>query len=114
MNNDDKNILSKLSYSIDKNGEIYVDISIEDYSEEALKKLATLLASISTPNFELQTLSIANEAFNKDEKDEEFNFLVTHMLEKKDIFNNLQIKDFYKEDEGDGENDPLIKPTDLT
>jgi len=66
MNDEEHKTLAKLEYSIDEDGEIYIDILIEDYSDETLIQFARLLSSIPTSKFQLQTLGIAQEAFSKD------------------------------------------------
>jgi hypothetical protein len=109
---DERNTLASLQYSIDANGEIYIDISLEDYSEEIIKKFALLLASISTIGFQVQTLKVAQDAFLADGKQKEMFILVKEMLEKQRIFNKLD-KEEKVEKEETNQDDPLIKPTDL-
>lgn len=111
---DERNTLASLQYSIDESGEIYIDITLEDYSEEIIKKFGTLLASVSTTSFQVQTLKVAQDAFMSDDKQKELFLLIQEVLAKQKLFNSLEES---TEQDTSGEsrehNDPLIKPTDL-
>lgn len=108
MINDDRKTLAKLEYSVDADGEIYIDISIEDYSLSTINQFALLLASIATPSFQLQTLAVAQEAFSRDGKNEELKILIGEIIKKQGVL------DLLEDSEADiDEDDPLIKPSDL-
>lgn len=109
---DERSTLASLQYTIDANGEIYIDIALEDYSEEIIKKFAVLLASISTASFQVQTLKVAQDAFLADGRQKEMFVLVKEMLEKQKVFNKLDEEKEVEKEENDQDN-PLIKPTDL-
>jgi len=109
---DERSTLASLQYSIDASGEIYIDITLEDYSEEIIKKFAVLLASISTTSFQVQTLKVAQDAFLADGRQKEMFMLVKEMLEKQRIFNKLDVEEKVEKEENN-QDDPLIKPTDL-
>lgn len=109
---DERSTLASLQYSIDASGEIYIDIALEDYSEEIIKKFAVLLASISTTSFQVQTLKVAQDAFLADGRQKEMFMLVKEMLEKQRIFNKLDEEEKVEKEENN-QDDPLIKPTDL-
>jgi hypothetical protein len=111
---DERNTLASLQYSIDESGEIYIDITLEDYSEEIIKKFATLLASVSTTSFQVQTLKVAQDAFMSDDKQKELFLLIQEVLAKQKLFNSLkESTDQDTSGESRENNDPLIKPTDL-
>ena len=108
MINDDRKTLAKLEYSVDADGEIYIDISIEDYSLSTINQFALLLASTATPSFQLQTLAVAQEAFSRDGKNEELKILIGEIIKKQGVL------DLLEDSETDiDEDDPLIKPSDL-
>ena len=109
---DERSTLASLQYSIDASGEIYIDIALEDYSEEIIKKFAVLLASISTTSFQVQTLKVAQDAFLADGRQKEMFMLVKEMLEKQRVFNKLDEEEKVEKEENN-QDDPLIKPTDL-
>lgn len=109
MNNDERKTLAKLEYSIDASGEIYIDIVIEDYSTPTLNQFSILLASIPTVSFQLQTLGVAQEAFNRDGKVEELKYLISEIIKKQGVLNVLE----ESEETDIDSDDPLIKPTDL-
>ena len=119
---DERKTLAKLEYSIDANDEIYIDISLDDYSEQTIKRLSTLLASISTMSFQIQTVQVAQEAFTKEGRGDELELLVTEMLRKQELFEAIEEKTLLNldDDDDDDEEDeeickdnPLIQPTDL-
>lgn len=110
---DERKTLAKLEYAIDQSGEIYIDIAIDDYSEETVKNFGLLLASIPTPSFEIQTLKLVQEAFTQEEKLEELKFLISEVLAKKASFGLDITEEIETDSEKGGENDPLIQPTDL-
>jgi len=108
MINDNRKMLAKLEYSVDADGEIYIDICIEDYSTSTINQFALLLASIATPTFQLQTLAVAQEAFSRDGKTEELKMLIGEIIKKQGTL------DLLEDEETDIEtDDPLIKPSDL-
>lgn len=109
---DERSTLASLQYSIDASGEIYIDIALEDYSEEIIKKFAVLLASISTTSFQVQTLKVAQDAFLADGRQKEMFILVKEMLEKQKVINKLDEEEKVEKEENN-QDDPLIKPTDL-
>ena len=109
---DERSTLASLQYSIDASGEIYIDIALEDYSEEIIKKFAVLLASISTTSFQVQTLKVAQDAFLADGRQKEMFMLVKEMLEKQRVCNKLDEEEKVEKEENN-QDDPLIKPTDL-
>lgn len=110
-NEGERETIAKLEYTIDSKGDIYIDIAISDYSNDTIKKFGTLLASIPTTNFEIQTLSMAKEAFLKDNHVKEFDLLIEEILNKKTLF--LIKQEANLADRSEDEHEPLIKPTDL-
>ena len=110
---DERSTLASLQYSIDASGEIYIDIALEDYSEEIIKKFAVLLASISTTSFQVQTLKVAQDAFFADGRQKEMFMLVKEILEKQKIFDQIDEEETIEKKEKSNKEDPLIKPTDL-
>lgn len=104
-------VAASLTYSIKKDGEIVVDLSIDDFSEKAIEGLATLLSSISTIDFQIQTVALIEEAFLSQGKGLEFEFFAADMIQK--ATENIE-KERGLLDEGGGRKEvPIIKPTDL-
>lgn len=110
MTNEEKTVLATLQYSIHEDGEIYIDISLDDYSDFTLSKFALLLASLSSTSFQLQTMQVAQEGFARDGKTTELQKLITQILANEKIFSNINESNKGEESKKD---DPLIKPTDL-
>ena len=110
---DERKTVAKLEYAVDQSGEIYIDIAIDDYSEQTIKNFGLLLASIPTPTFEIQTLRLVQEAFTKDEKLEELKLLISEVVTKKASFTTNEIEEVEADTKHNGDDDPLIQPTDL-
>lgn len=107
MINDERKTLARLEYAVDASGEIYIDISIEDYTKSTLNKFALLLASIPTTTFQIQTLEVVQEAFTRDGQLEELKSLISEIIRRQAYLEQI------KDSEADIDDDPLINPTDL-
>lgn len=108
MSDDNRKTLAKLEYSIDADGEIYIDILIDDYSSETITQFGVLLASISSASFQIQTLNVAQEAFSRDGRVDELKLLLREIIKRQ-----ASIKLLEEDSDADNADDPLIKPTDL-
>lgn len=114
MANARSNNSAQVSYSLDANGEFYIDVQIEDYSEEAMEKLSLLVASIGSDAFEAQTMEILRLAFAEEGKDVEFTSFLSRTLLKRTILSGKDmIEQIKNEDEENNKDKPIIKPTDL-
>jgi hypothetical protein len=105
-----------ICYSIDKENGCTVDINIADYEEDTIKDLATLLASIPSMQFQVQTMSIVKEAFLNDGKRRELESLITSVLDKSEdlLLKMSKNNDEDSNEKGKGEpNEPCIKPSDI-
>ena len=97
----EKNTIICVSYRVDEDGEYFVDVDINDYEPQTLKQLGTLLASIPSTQFQIQTINIVKDAFLAEGKSKELELLV-EALEKK-----------AKEGAKESKNEPCIKPSDM-
>tara|TARA_Y100001973_G_C5202978_1_gene339230 strand:- start:976 stop:1308 length:333 start_codon:yes stop_codon:yes gene_type:complete len=109
MTDDSKKI--SVSYNVDNNGEYTVDIDILDYSTETIDQLATLLASIPSVQFQVQTMNIVKQAFITEERTKELESLIASVLLKSENILESLKKESRKEDKEPDE--PCIKPSDI-
>lgn len=101
-----------ICYTVDKDGEFKVDINISDYDRETIDYLSTLIASIPSAQFQVQTINIVKDAFTKDEKVSELETLIASVILKSEtLLESLQKSN--KEDDKGGTDEPCIKPSDM-
>ena len=101
-----------ICYTVDQDGEFKVDINISDYNRETIDYLATLIASIPSHQFQLQTINIVKDAFTKDEKVPELETLIASVILKSETLLESLQKSNKKDDKG-GTDEPCIKPSDM-
>ena len=112
LNKQNKEDRVVICYTVDKDGEFKVDINISDYDRETIDYLATLIASIPSHQFQLQTINIVKDAFTKDEKVSELETLIASVILKSEtLLESLQKSN--KEDNKGGTDRPCIKPSDM-
>lgn len=101
-----------ICYAVDGDGEFKVDINISDYDSETIGYLSTLIASIPSAQFQVQTINIVKEAFTKDEKVSELETLIASVILKSETL--LEgLKKVNKQDDKGGADEPCIKPSDM-
>ena len=114
LNNGLKADVATVTYRVDEEGEFYVDISLEDYSTDTVRKLGYLIASIPTIRFQIQTMDIVKKAFMKDGKNEELEKLIATVLVRSEKFLDRLEKQCKEEEEEEAKgNEPYIKPSDM-
>ena len=98
-------------------GDLFIDIDIEDYKDESIKSFAKLVSSLGTVQLQLETAQIASSGISEamPEKLElfisEITRRATKALEASEIDDEI---DEEIEDKPDGEDDkPCIRPSDL-
>ena len=104
-----------ICYTVDEDGEFKVDINISDYDRETIDYLSTLIASIPSAQFQVQTINIVKDAFTKDEKVSELETLIAAVILKSEtLLESLQkVNKANKEDDKGGTDEPCIKPSDM-
>ena len=105
-----KGAQSALTYYVKADGEIFIDINLEDYSEETLRNFSKILAGISSLRFQLQTIDIVKHGFLESGRVKEFEKLLVLILHlsRQDV----QAMENYMENKV-GEEEPCIKPSDM-
>ena len=104
-----------ITYRVDEEGEFYVDALLSDYEAGTIDKLSTLIASIPTMKFQIQTISIIKNAFLEEGMEEELeSLLASVLLKSEDFAKNIEntIKQ-ENETKDSGEDEPCIKPSDM-
>ena len=108
MSTFDREIDSTITFAMSNSGELYIDIDIEEHTDNAIKNFAKLISSLGTIQLQLEAAQIASSG------------LIETMPEKFDLFiseitkratDKLETDSSYDEDGQD--NKPCIKPSDL-
>jgi hypothetical protein len=103
---DDTDLLAAVTFSIDKTGEMYVDINMEDFDDQSIVALASIVSMISTVKCQLSTIDMIKNAFFQEGKVQEYLKLVTEItVNTQDYLDSMQSRS--------GENEPYIKPSDM-
>ena len=91
-------------------GEMYIDVDLADYEDKTLENFAKLVASLSSPMLQIETVNMIREGFESSGKKEECRKLLVDIatLAVKD----KDVQDFLEGKEGE-DDEPCIKPTDL-
>jgi len=103
----------RIVYSATKDGELYIDIEMEDYSEETVSQLSSLYASIPTEGFQSQSVQIIKEAFHQDGHDELFIKFLAEILLKQNAYDSKGVVNSTEEEPRKKKEEPLIQPSDL-
>lgn len=99
-------VLASVTYTIDKTGEMFVDISMEDMGEGSIDGLSTLMSTLPTVKCQLITLDMIKSAFAEEGNFEEYIKLITDITQKTEIRT--------REIEASSDNkEPYIKPSDM-
>jgi|688.fasta_scaffold489808_2 hypothetical protein len=105
----DDEIQSMVCYSSDKEGNVLIDIMLEDYSKESVSNFAKVICGICSFQFHIQTVEIIKNGFIDADKDEMFDFFLSEMI-KVSKENLLKLK---QESSGQSSEEPCVKPSDM-
>jgi hypothetical protein len=109
---EEKDNLSSVKFTINKEAEIYVDINLADYDKESISNFAALLSNLSSFRFHMEVLEIVKNGFEDNKKLELFDYLLSEIITyTQDDTENLE-KILKDQEEGDSE-EPCIKPSDM-
>lgn len=105
----DRPSTSQVIISMTENGEMFLDMSINDYSDQAIEDFANLISSIGTIQLQIEALEMAASGMLESipEKVDDFLTQVTTITAK-----NMQNESSLFPEEGQ-EDEPCIKPSDL-
>ncbi len=100
-------VTASITYSVDNTGEMFVDVNMEDFNDQSINGLSTIISMLSTIKCTLITLEMIKNAFAEEEKFEEYIELITQVTLK-----NEAVATSDKSDE-DSKEEPYIKPSDM-
>lgn len=98
--------VASITYYVNENNELILDIQLEDYSDKSLLGLCHILDAMSTQKCLLETLEIIKSFFTKDGKEEELIKILTHVANNKEIFKKQYSTNAIS-------SKPCIKPSDM-
>lgn len=112
----DEDYIASLTYSVSKDGEVYMDVTMSDYEDKTLQNFAKVIAGVSSIKFQLQTIEMIQTSLCSIGEEEIFTKLVEHVLKETqrqadtlDKISNQALKQ-----ENNQEEQPWIKPSQLT
>jgi len=97
--------LASVTYSIDKEGEIFVDINIENFESDSIDALGQVISVVSTVKCQLITIEMIKQAFMEEGKIAEYVSLIGKIAE-----NTAEYAEGLKQG---GKEEPYIKPSDM-
>ncbi len=98
-------VLSAVIFSIDDQGEVYVDINLKESTKESVKSLSTLLATVASPTMPVTVLEMIKTSLLKEDRTEEYIAFIADYMSKTDAI---------LEDYGQSvKEEPFIKPSDM-
>jgi hypothetical protein len=100
------NTIASVTYSIDKEGEMFVDINIDNFDEEPVDGLAQLISVVSTVKCQLITIEMIKQAFSEEGKIAEYIGLISKIAS-----NTASYTEELKRQ--DSSEEPYIKPSDM-
>lgn len=101
-------IETKLSYCVDDDGNIFIDIKLKDYEPQTVANFAYLIANLSDIELHAQTINAIKNGFlsnNQSELYDEFLELVMGNIQE-----NMKLR---QEERQNQEEQPCIKPSDM-
>lgn len=101
--------IAALTYSINAEGEIFVDVNIEDFSNDTIDNLAFIVSTVSTLKCQLVTMEMIKGSFFQEGRSEEFSRLMQKTLE----LTQEATEDYKKLRNGTDIEEPCIKPSDM-
>lgn len=110
---DEQTQFSSVTFTINKDGEIYADVSIPDYEKETVSNFALLLSNLSSFRFHMEIINIVKNGFVENKKEDLFEYLLSEIIQ----FTQNDVEDLEKSipnKEGEAnEEAPCIKPSDM-
>tara|TARA_Y100000385_G_scaffold266233_1_gene301216 strand:+ start:75 stop:449 length:375 start_codon:yes stop_codon:yes gene_type:complete len=101
--------IAAVTYTIDPEGEMYIDINMEDFNDSSIEGLAQLLAMISTVKCQLITMEMIKNSFISEDRTSEYLKLVTAVVEH----TSEMVETAKRENNNTEDNVPYIKPSDM-
>ena len=107
---------ASLTYSVSKDGEVYMDVTMYDYEEKTLQNFAKLIAGVSSIKFQLQTIEMIQTSLCTIGEEEVFTRLVEHVLKETQTQADTleRIGKQALNQDNNQEEQPWIKPSQMT
>ena len=112
----DEDYIASLTYSVSKDGEVYMDVTMSEYEDKTLQNFAKVIAGVSSIKFQLQTIEMIQTSLCSIGEEEIFTKLVEYVLKETqrqadtlDKISNQALKQ-----ENNQEEQPWIKPSQIT
>lgn len=106
---EDNDILSSVTYSVDQDGEMYIDITIDSFDDHAITRFAELLVTISTMKCHLTTMEMIKVNFTEEGQTEQLKNLLALVVANHATVLGKELSDFG----GTETEEPCIKPSDM-
>ena len=100
----ESDVIASITYTVDKEKEMFVDINIDDFDEDSLSGLASLVSAISTIKCQLITIKMIKNGFFQEDKVAEYLSFIA------DVTANTEN---YLEEIKTSKDEPFIKPSDM-
>ena len=107
---------ASLTYSVSKDGEVYMDVTMSDYEEKTLQNFAKVIAGVSSIKFQLQTIEMIQTSLCTIGEEEVFTRLVEHVLKETQTQADTleRIGKQALNQDNNQEEQPWIKPSQMT
>tara|TARA_B100000497_G_scaffold30621_1_gene35847 strand:- start:120 stop:452 length:333 start_codon:yes stop_codon:yes gene_type:complete len=103
----EQDVNSTLTFYTQKDGSIYLDVSLSDYTDEIIDNFADMVSSIFCESFQLQAIEIVKEGLQQEGKAEELKRFIIKIAENT-IVEKITSMNLQK-----SEDDPCIKPSEM-
>lgn len=99
------NTIASITYYVDQNNKVKLDMSMQDYDDASVNAIISLLEVLSKESFFIETLNFFQSAMRKHNREDIVARVFIH------ISNIIKSK---KEQQDEQERSPYIKPSDLS
>ena len=113
MSNESVEPRVQITYSIDKNLETTIDIVLEDYSEDTIIQLCSMLDVLSCDGTYLETVQVIAENLKSQGRQEELYKLVSHVTAQQTKKALAESSQYIERDKPNIKEKPCIKPSDM-
>jgi len=113
MSNESVEPRVEIKYSIDKNLETTIDIVLEDYSEDTIIQLCSMLDVLSCEGTYLETVQVIAENLKSQGRQEELYKLVSHVTAQQTKKALAESSEYIERDKPNIKERPCIKPSDM-
>lgn len=77
--NDKEDVVASISYFVKRNGPVIVDVAVEDYNEESMNALFSILDVLCQDQCYVETVTVIRNSLAKENKDDLLVLLISHL-----------------------------------